>query len=125
MVNVPHDEAVNFRYDIVTVVQNKEFTKENLKEWQSKIREHIVKDCTGDSLAITGMRGMIKVHWHADVPEEVLEVLKQYGTILSHDVEDMKEQYEAYKAQHQKWSKTDVTITFNFFIMQRLWRMLF
>ena len=101
MVNVPHDEAVNFRYDIVTVVQNKEITKENLKEWNKKIRDHIVKDCTGDSLAITGMRGMIKVHWHADDPQEVLEVLKQYGTILSHDIEDMKEQYELYKKKHQ------------------------
>ncbi len=101
MINVPHDDAVNFQYDIVTVVKNKEIVKENLKEWSAKIKNHIVKDCTGDSLAITSMRGMIKVHWHADNPEEVLEVLKQYGEILSHEVEDMREQYEAYKAKHQ------------------------
>ncbi len=102
MVNVPHDEAVNFRYDIVTVIQNKEITKENLKEFSAKVKENIVSNCTGDSLAITGMRGMLKVHWHADDPAEVLKVLEQFGTVLSHDVEDMKEQYEIYKAKQQQ-----------------------
>jgi len=102
MVNVPHDEAVNFQYDIVTVIQNKEITKETLKEFSAKVKEHIVKECIGDSLAITGMKGMLKVHWHADKPEEVLEVLKQHGEILSHDVEDMKEQYEIYKAKQKQ-----------------------
>ena len=102
MVNVPHDDAVNFRYDVVTVIKNPEFTRENLKEIQEKLKVHIMKDCVGDSLAITGMRGMIKVHFHSDNPEEVLEVLKQYGEILSQDVEDMKEQYEAFKAKQQK-----------------------
>ena len=102
MVNVPHEEAVNFRYDVVTVVQNSEITKENHREISAKIKEHIVKDCVGDSLAITGMRGMIKVHWHTDNPEEVLSVLQQHGEILSHDIEDMKEQYEVFKAQQQK-----------------------
>jgi len=101
MVIVPDEDAVNFRYDIVTVVKNKEITKDNLKEWSTKIREQIVEECTGDSLAITGMRGMIKVHWHADDPKEVLSVLENYGEILSHEVEDMKEQYEAYKKKHQ------------------------
>lgn len=102
MVNVPHDDAVNFRYDVVTVIKNLEFTRENLKEIQEKLKVHIMKDCVGDSLAITGMRGMIKVHFHSDNPEEILEVLKQYGEILSQDVEDMKEQYEAFKAKQQK-----------------------
>ena len=102
MVNVPHDEAVNFRYDIVTVIQNKEITKENLKEFSAIVKEQIIKECTGDSLAITGMKGMLKVHWHADDPKEVLKVLEQHGKILSHDVEDMKEQYEIYKAKHKQ-----------------------
>ena len=99
MVNVPHDDAVNFQYDIVTVIKNSEITKENLKEFSAKVKDHIVKDCIGDSLAITGMRGMLKVHWHADVPDDVLKVLRQYGEVLSHEVEDMKEQYEAFKAK--------------------------
>ncbi len=102
MVNVPQDEAVNFQYDIVTVIQSKEITKETLKEFSTKVKEHIIKECVGDSLAITGMKGMLKVHWHADEPEEVLEVLKQHGKILSHDVEDMKEQYEIYKAKQKQ-----------------------
>ena len=102
MVNVPQDEAVNFQYDIVTVIQNKEITKETLKEFSTKVKEHIIKECVGDSLAITGMKGMLKVHWHADEPEEVLEVLKQHGKVLSHDVEDMKEQYEIYKAKQKQ-----------------------
>ena len=91
-----------FQYDIVTVIQNKEITKETLKEFSTKVKEHIIKECVGDSLAITGMKGMLKVHWHADEPEEVLEVLKQHGKILSHDVEDMKEQYEIYKAKQKQ-----------------------
>ncbi|MBY9001585.1 MAG: hypothetical protein KGD64_11750, partial [Candidatus Heimdallarchaeota archaeon] len=86
MVIVPHDEAVNFQFDIVTVIKNSEITKENLKEFSATVKNHIVRECTGDSLAITGMRGMLKVHWHADVPEEILKVLEQYGEILSHDV---------------------------------------
>jgi len=102
MVNVPHDDAVNFRYDVVTVIKNPDITKENLKEIQEKLKVHIMKDCVGDSLAITGMRGMIKVHFHSDKPEEILEVLKQYGEILSQDIEDMKEQYEEFKAKQQK-----------------------
>jgi dihydroxyacetone kinase-like predicted kinase len=99
MVNVPTDEAVNFRYDIVTVIKNSEITKENRKEFSAKVKDHIVKDCIGDSLAITGMKGMLKVHWHADIPDDVLKVLRQYGEVLSHEVEDMKEQYEAFKAK--------------------------
>ncbi|OLS29527.1 MAG: hypothetical protein HeimAB125_22270 [Candidatus Heimdallarchaeota archaeon AB_125] len=102
MVNVPQDDAVNFRYDIVTVIQNKEITKENLKEFSAKVKEQIVQECIGDSLAITGMRGMLKVHWHADDPEDVLKVLKLHGNVLSHDVEDMKEQYKIYKAKQQQ-----------------------
>ena len=102
MVNVPHDDAVNFRYDVVTVIKNPEITKENLKEIQEKLKVHIMKDCVGDSLAITGMKGMIKVHFHSDNPEVVLEVLKQYGEILSQDIEDMKEQYEEFKAKQQE-----------------------
>ena len=102
MVNVPQDEAVNFQYDIVTVIKNKEITKETLKDFTAKVKEHIIKECVGDSLAITGMKGMLKVHWHADDPEEVLEVLKQHGEVLSHDVEDMKEQYEIYKEKQKQ-----------------------
>jgi len=33
---------------------------------------------------------------------EVLEVLKQHGEVISHDVEDMKEQYEIYKAKQKQ-----------------------
>ena len=44
---------------------------------------------------------MLKVRWHADIPDDVLKVLRQYGEVLSHEVEDMKEQYEAFKAKKE------------------------
>ncbi|NPD88133.1 MAG: kinase to dihydroxyacetone kinase [Asgard group archaeon] len=98
MVNVPDEEAVNYRYDVQSMIKNPELTRDD----KNRIRDHIEKDCVGDCLLVIGMQGMIKVHFHTDEPEDLRKVLDQYGEFENFEIEDMKEQYEAFKAKKQQ-----------------------
>jgi len=98
MTNVPDEESINFRYDVQSMIQNPDLKRED----KNKIRDHIEKDCVGDCLLVIGMPGMIKVHFHTDEPEELRKVLEQYGEFENFEIEDMKEQYEAFKAKQQQ-----------------------
>lgn len=95
-----HDpnEPVNFRYDVVCIIANPSLSRKDVP----KIREHILKDCVGDCLVMGGMKGMIKVHFHTDNPEELFKVLEQYGEFESKAVEDMKKQYEEFKKKKEE-----------------------
>ncbi|MHA2256277.1 MAG: kinase to dihydroxyacetone kinase [Candidatus Heimdallarchaeaceae archaeon] len=98
MVNVPEEEAINYRYDVQSMIKNPELIRDD----KNKIRDHIEKDCVGDCLLVIGMAGMIKVHFHTDEPECLRKVLEQYGEFENFEIEDMKEQYEAFKAKKQQ-----------------------
>ncbi|MHA1260323.1 MAG: kinase to dihydroxyacetone kinase [Candidatus Heimdallarchaeaceae archaeon] len=98
MANLPEEEAVNFRYDVQTMIKNPDLKRED----KNKIRDHIEKDCIGDCLLVIGMPGMIKVHFHTDEPEKLKQVLSLYGEFENFDIEDMKEQYEAFKAKQKE-----------------------
>ena len=98
MTKVPDEEAINFRYDVQSMIKHPDLKRDD----KNKIRDHIEKDCVGDCLLVIGMPGMIKVHFHTDEPEDLRKVLEQYGEFEDFDIEDMKEQYEAFKAKQQR-----------------------
>ncbi|MHA1304563.1 MAG: kinase to dihydroxyacetone kinase [Candidatus Heimdallarchaeaceae archaeon] len=91
-------EAVNFRYDVQCMIQDPKLSRKD----KNSIRDRISKECVGDCLLVIGMPGRIKVHFHTDEPEKLFEVLGEYGTFEMKAVEDMKEQYEAFKAKKQQ-----------------------
>ncbi|MCG3216496.1 MAG: kinase to dihydroxyacetone kinase [Candidatus Heimdallarchaeota archaeon] len=98
MTKIPPEEAINFRYDVQSMIKNPELKRED----KNRIRDHIEKECIGDCLLVIGMPGMIKVHFHTDEPEKLKDVLKLYGEIEDFDIEDMKEQFEAFKEKQQQ-----------------------
>ena len=98
MTKIPPEEAINFRYDVQSMIKNPELKRED----KNRIRDYIEKECIGDCLLVIGMPGMIKVHFHTDEPEKLKDVLKLYGEIEDFDIEDMKEQFEAFKEKQQQ-----------------------
>lgn len=55
------------------------------------IRERLTS--MGDSLIVAGSDKKVKIHLHSDIPEEVFEVLADYGKVLSTKIDDMRQQY--------------------------------
>ncbi len=88
-------EPINFRYDVVSIVANPELTRKDVPI----IRDDIMSSCEGDCLVMANMKGMVKVHFHTNEPEKLFEVLAKYGTLETKEVEDMKEQYDAFMAK--------------------------
>ena len=72
-----------------------QFCTEALLEGEDMSRETIRTDLEhfGDSLIVAGSPSRIKIHIHADDPELVFEKLGDYGEIVSHKIDDMKQQY--------------------------------
>ena len=65
-------------------------------------RDRIMNECVGDCLLVIGMPGHIKVHFHTDQPEDLFKILEEYGTFEMKAIEDMKEQYEAFRAKKKQ-----------------------
>ncbi|MBA7537175.1 hypothetical protein ES705_29442 [subsurface metagenome] len=98
MAILPDHEAVNYRYDVQSMIKHPDLKRDD----KNRIRDHINKDCIGDCLLVIGMSGLIKVHFHTDEPEKLRDVLGQYGDFENFDIEDMKEQFEAFKAKQKE-----------------------
>jgi DegV family protein with EDD domain len=55
------------------------------------IREKITS--FGDSLIVAGSNRKIKIHLHSNTPEDVFEVLADYGHVASTKIDDMRQQF--------------------------------
>nr|WP_312212913.1 DAK2 domain-containing protein [Clostridioides sp.] len=69
-----------------------EFILESDKVEDTKIRDIMLN--YGDSLAVVGDDGVIKVHVHTNDPGNVLQEALQYGQLLTIKIENMKLQHE-------------------------------
>ena len=69
-----------------------EFILESDKIDDSQIRDKVIK--YGDSLAVVGDEGVIKVHIHTNDPGLVLQEALAYGQLLTIKIENMKLQHE-------------------------------
>ncbi|MCB0833916.1 MAG: DegV family EDD domain-containing protein, partial [Bacteroidetes bacterium] len=47
----------------------------------------------GDSLIVAGSKKKVKIHLHSNTPEDVFEVLADFGHVISTKIDDMKQQF--------------------------------
>ena len=76
-----------------------EFILESNKVTYDKIRD-IMLDY-GDSLAVVGDEGLIKVHVHTNEPGAVLQEALKYGQLVTIKIENMKVQHENILVENQ------------------------
>jgi hypothetical protein len=81
-----------------------------LPEWatvQAVLRER------GDSLIVIRGSDVLKVHIHTDVPDEVFDYLRTFGTLVTHKAEDMAAQHRAVEraaAAHVQLARRPISI---------------
>jgi len=77
-----------------------EFILESKKVTYDKIRDIMLS--YGDSLAVVGDEGLIKVHVHTNEPGSVLQEALKYGQLVTIKIENMKVQHENILVENQK-----------------------
>jgi dihydroxyacetone kinase-like predicted kinase len=78
---------IEYKFDVQLLIDGK-----NLKE--DEINEHITKNIDGDSLLAVGDEELIKIHFHTNVPWEILEYCSSLGNIHDIVIENMERQVE-------------------------------
>jgi len=76
-------QIINHRYEVISLIQSPIITKEEI------IKELI---SYGDSLDIVEANQKIKVHIHTDLPDEVVDLISKYGTVINIKTTDMAQQ---------------------------------
>ncbi len=89
-----------------------EFILESNKVTYDKIRD-IMLDY-GDSLAVVGDDGLIKVHVHTNEPGNVLQQALKYGQLVTIKIENMKVQHENILVENQTAVSQEPTKEYGF-----------
>jgi len=76
---------LEFKYDTQLLIEGK-----NLSE--DEINEYIKQNFKGDSLLAVGDDELIKIHFHTNMPWEVLQYCASLGDIYDIVIEDMERQ---------------------------------
>jgi dihydroxyacetone kinase-like predicted kinase len=76
---------LEFKFDIQLLIEG-----ENLSE--DSIIEYIINNIDGDSLLAFGDEELIKIHFHTNVPWEILEYCSSLGDIHDIVLENMQRQ---------------------------------
>ena len=76
---------IDYKFDVQLLIEGK-----NLSE--DIINEYITKSIEGDSLLAVGDEGLIKIHFHTNVPWKILEYCSSLGDIHDIIVENMERQ---------------------------------
>ncbi len=76
------DEELNYRYDTQLLIDGKDLSDDD-------IREYFEKNFIGDCLLVVGDSELIKIHYHTNEPWKVLEYCSTLGEIYDIVVEDM------------------------------------
>lgn len=79
-------EDIKFQYCTECIVSGSNINKSEIKEKLLKI---------GDSLIVAGSPNKIKIHVHTNSPDEVFDILQQYGELMNKKIDDMKAQHVA------------------------------
>jgi len=73
-------QIISNRYEIVSLLENPRLSEEKIKERLKRL---------GDSIDVIQIGNKIKLHIHTDYPEEVRDVIRQFGRISAIRIEDM------------------------------------
>lgn len=80
---------IEYKFDTQLLIEGK-----NLSE--DEISDYIKKNIPGDCLLVTGDESVIKLHFHTNIPWEVLRYCASLGEIHDIIVENMYLQSEGY-----------------------------
>ena len=78
-------QIIDHRYEVISLVQSPKITKE-------KIINQLIS--YGNCLDIVQANQKIKIHIHTDLPDEVINLISQYGTVVNTKTTDMTQQVE-------------------------------
>jgi len=73
-------QVLSHRYEVVSLLENSSLAEEKIKERLKRL---------GNSIDVVQIGKKIKLHIHTDYPEEVRDVIRQFGRISEIRVEDM------------------------------------
>lgn len=79
------NEDIKFGYCTEFIIDTNEDNKDKIKDFMLKI---------GDSLAVVGDDGLVKVHVHTSDPGEAISEALKYGQLLTVKIENMRFQHE-------------------------------
>ncbi len=79
------NEDIKFGYCTEFIIDTNEDNKDEIKDYMLKI---------GDSLAVVGDDGLVKVHVHTNDPGEAISEALKYGQLLTVKIENMRFQHE-------------------------------
>ncbi len=88
----------NYRYEALCLIKSEDLTREHKKI----IRKRLSEEIEGDSLLVTSMPGMVKIHYHTNYPEKVFEIAAEYGVFEQKVIEDLKAQAEEFEKKNAK-----------------------
>jgi len=92
------NEHIEFRYCTEALIKN---VKENQDTVQAVLKRY------GDSAVVAGAAKTTRIHVHTNLPADLFNELKEFGTITSQKVDDMVRQNEVVK--NRKWKIALVT----------------
>lgn len=87
-----------YRYEALCLIKSENLTREHKKIIRTRLSEEI----DGDSLVVTSMPGMVKIHYHTDYPEKVFEIAAEYGVFEQKFIEDLKAQAKEFAKKNAK-----------------------
>jgi len=86
-------QIISHRYEVISLIRSPKVTK-----------EEIVKELIpfGDCLDIVQANQKIKVHIHTDLPDEVINLISKYGTVINSKTTDMTQQVKENNIHKQE-----------------------
>ncbi|MPM42597.1 hypothetical protein SDC9_89263 [bioreactor metagenome] len=85
-------QIIDHRYEVISLIQSPKITKE-------KIVDQLIN--YGNCLDIVQANQKTKIHIHTDLPDEVIGLISQYGTVINTKTTDMTQQVEENKNHKQ------------------------
>ncbi|GAB4323083.1 MAG: DegV family protein [Bacteroidales bacterium] len=94
---LPHDDSeITYRYCTEALITLNDENPEN----KNKLKDAIAR--YGDSLVIAGSPRKLRIHIHTDVPAELFDTIRGFGSTLYKKVDDMVMQRDI--VHHRKWN---------------------
>ena len=81
--------SIEYTFDIQMLIKGKNIPLE-------QIRAHLCETPPGDCLLVVGSEEMVKIHFHSNLPWQVLEYAAQFGTLHDIVIENMRDQQEHF-----------------------------
>jgi hypothetical protein len=103
VMNFATNKIKNFNLNNINTKINFQFCAECLIEGTDMDRGNIRQKLSflGNSLIVAGSENKVHIHIHTDKPEEVFDILSDYGTLIDSKVEDMYHQYNEMEKHNQ------------------------